>query len=247
MDALLRLLLTNATAAGLLALVAWTASRLVKRPAVVHGLWLLALAKLVTPPVVSLPVLPAWRPLPPGFEAPAVVRIAPRAAGASSLIDPASLRSAAPPAPAPAPQRGGRAAAAIWPNAADLRLASWFVLAVGLIATTCLTAWRFGRFRRLLEHAVPAPAPVTARAREIANRLRLRRAPPVLLVPARIPPMLWPASGGPRLLIPEELLPQLTDEERDALLAHELAHLRRRDHWVRLLEVAATALSLRLR
>jgi beta-lactamase regulating signal transducer with metallopeptidase domain len=239
MDAALRLLLTNATAAGLLALVAWAASRLVKRPAVVHGLWLLALARLVTPPVVPLPVLPAWQSLLPGSEAPAIVRMAPRASVPSPLIDLASVRSAA--LPALAPQSGGRAAAAARPKAVDLRLASWLVLAVGVIATTWLTAWRFARFRRLLEHAVPAPAPVTARAREIANCLGLRRAPPVLLVPARIPPMLWPASGGPRLLIPEELLPQLTDEERDALLAHELAHLRRRDHWVRLLEIAATA------
>jgi beta-lactamase regulating signal transducer with metallopeptidase domain len=237
MDAALRLLLTNATAAGLLALVAWAASRLVKRPAVVHGLWLLALARLVTPPVVPLPVLPAWQSLLPGSEVPAVVKIAPRASVPSPLIDLGSVRSAA--LPALAPQSGGRAAAG--PKAVDLRLASWLVLAVGVIATTWLTAWRFARFRRLLEHAVPAPAPVTARAWEIACRLGLRRAPPVLLVPARIPPMLWPASGGPRLLIPEELLPQLTDEERDALLAHELAHLRRRDHWVRLLEIAATA------
>src|SRR5260370_31109803 len=58
MDALFRLLITNAAAAGLLAVGAWVASRLVKRPAVVHGLWLLALAKLVTPPPVPLPVLP---------------------------------------------------------------------------------------------------------------------------------------------------------------------------------------------
>jgi beta-lactamase regulating signal transducer with metallopeptidase domain len=241
MDALFRLLLTNAAAAGLLALVAWAASRLLKRPAVVHGLWLLALAKLVTPPLVPLPVLPAWRSLWTGSEAAAIVRLAPRAAVPSPLIDLASVRSAAPPGPAIVPESRERAAAPR-PKSADLRLASWFVLAVGVIATTWLTAWRFTRFRRLLEHAVPAPAAVTARAREIACRLSLRRAPPVLLVPARIPPMLWPASGGPRLLIPDELLPQLSDDERDALLAHELAHLRRRDHWVRLLEIAATAL-----
>ena len=76
----------------------------------------------------------------------------------------------------------------------------------------------------------------------LAARLGLRRAPPVLLVPARIPPMLWPHRGGPRLLLPAGLLPDLQADELDALLAHELAHVRRRDHWVRLVEIAATAL-----
>ena len=243
MDALFRLLLTNAAAAGLLALVAWAASRLVKRPAVVHGLWLLALAKLVTPPVVPLPVLPAWPSLSPRLPPPAAARIAPRAAVPAPPMDVASVQSVASPTPAVSlDRREDGAAVATRPKVADLELAGRFVLAVGLIATALLTAWRFVRFRRLLEHAIPAPARVTARAGEIAHGLGLRRAPPVLLVPARIPPMLWPASGGPKLLIPGELLPQLRDEERDALLAHELAHVRRRDHWVRFLELAATAL-----
>ena len=59
MDAFLRLLLTNAALSGLLALAAWAASRVVRRQAVVHGLWLLALVKLLTPPLVGLPLLPA--------------------------------------------------------------------------------------------------------------------------------------------------------------------------------------------
>jgi beta-lactamase regulating signal transducer with metallopeptidase domain len=49
-------------------------------------------------------------------------------------------------------------------------------------------------------------------------------------------------ASGPVLLLPRDLLDELTPDERDALLAHELAHVRRRDHWVRLLELAATAL-----
>src|SRR5512139_1289163 len=55
-----RLLLTNAAAAGLIALVAWAASRVLRRHAVVHALWLLALLKLVSPPVAPVPLLPSW-------------------------------------------------------------------------------------------------------------------------------------------------------------------------------------------
>ena len=87
-----------------------------------------------------------------------------------------------------------------------------------------------------------APPAVAARAGEIASQLGLPGAPPVRLVPAPVPPMLWPTRGGPLLLLPQQLLGRLTADERDALLAHELAHVRRRDHWVRFVEIAATAL-----
>ena len=60
MDDLLRLLLTNAGSAFLIALLAWVASRTTRRQAVVHGLWLLALVRLVTPPIAPVPLVPAW-------------------------------------------------------------------------------------------------------------------------------------------------------------------------------------------
>ena len=83
---------------------------------------------------------------------------------------------------------------------------------------------------------------LVARAAEIGAALGLRRVPSISLLAARVPPMLWPASPRPRLLLPRDLLPDLDADERDALLAHELAHVRRRDHWVRFLEIGATAL-----
>ena len=49
--------------------------------------------------------------------------------------------------------------------------------------------------------------------------------------------MLW-AVGGPKLLVPEALCEQLNPGSLQAIFAHELAHLRRRDHWVRVLEFA---------
>ncbi|MBK9374414.1 MAG: M48 family metalloprotease [Holophagales bacterium] len=80
------------------------------------------------------------------------------------------------------------------------------------------------------------------RASEISAALGIRRAPALYLLPARVPPMLWPASPRPKLLLPRDLLPELDGDELDALLAHELAHVKRRDHWVRFLEIGATAL-----
>src|SRR5205085_2360482 len=48
--------------------------------------------------------------------------------------------------------------------------------------------------------------------------------------------------GRPRVLLPAALWARLSEAQRDALLLHELAHLRRGDHWVRRLELAVLGL-----
>ena len=258
MEPLLRLLLTNAALAGLLALAAWAASRLVRRQAVVHALWLLALVKLVTPPLVELPLLPAsvTTPSEPALAHPTPVQRTLPVAGPvaapvpeerpAARLDRASTERLVQRAPAsgsgPAFDRSATPAAPSWLAANGRRFALPVLLALGALAVAGLTALRFARFRRLVSGSEPAPAGLEARALALAAGLGIRHAPPVRLVAARIPPVLWPSSSGPLLLLPRDLLPELADEELDALLAHELAHVLRRDHWVRFLEIAATAL-----
>jgi beta-lactamase regulating signal transducer with metallopeptidase domain len=248
-DEAIRLLLTNAVLSGLLALAAWAVSRLAKRQAVVHGLYLLALVKLVTPPLVELPLLPARV-----GSAPRGVAIAPErrldlpvagfVASAHAAVPPAA--SPRRPEPREAPGfAGGPARETAAPSSRVppfLRAALPALLALGAFSVAVLAALRFVRFRRLARSAEPAPAELAARAETIGASLGVRRTPELLLLPARVPPLLWPASPRPKLLLPRDLLPDLDDDERDALLAHELAHVRRRDHWVRFLEVGATAL-----
>src|SRR5438046_913360 len=67
MDALLHIGLGNAVAATALALVAAALGRIARRPALAHALWLLVLLKLLTPPLVWLPLpgRPAPEPGPP--------------------------------------------------------------------------------------------------------------------------------------------------------------------------------------
>lgn len=256
MDALLRLVLTNAALSGLLALAAWAASRLVRRQAVVHTLWLLALLKLVTPPLVALPILPVQaekaketpRRAAGGREAPpALAMRAPRAEASASAVapaPPAAERTTSRREPGPAradrdeaPSSPGRVSATSF-----ARTLLPALLAAGALAVAGLSAYRFARFRRLLAEAAPAPADLARRVADVAESVGVKRAPPLLLVPARVPPMLWPAAAGPLLLLPRGLLASLDAAELDALLAHELAHVRRRDHWVRFLEIGATAL-----
>src|SRR3954453_7775764 len=75
METALHVGLGNALAAALLALAAAAGTYLFRRrPALVHGLWLLVLLKLVTPPLLWIPVplLPA-APAGPAAEAEPVV------------------------------------------------------------------------------------------------------------------------------------------------------------------------------
>jgi beta-lactamase regulating signal transducer with metallopeptidase domain len=119
------------------------------------------------------------------------------------------------------------------------------VLAVwlgGSVAWFAVAGLRLHRFGQAVRHARPAPPPVTEEARRLARRLGLARCPAVFFVAGQVPPLLWAVGGPARVLLPAELWERLTGEQRQTLLAHELAHLRRRDHWVRWLELAALGL-----
>src|SRR5262249_42758266 len=79
-------------------------------------------------------------------------------------------------------------------------------------------------------------------AQRLANRLELDRCPSVWMVPGPIAPLVWAMGGRARIFFPAELLERLDEKGRAALLVHELAHVRRRDHWVRWLEFLAVGL-----
>ena len=57
MESLVHAMLSNAAAAAVLAVLVAIIGRACRRPALIHGLWLIVMIKLVTPPVVpvSLP------------------------------------------------------------------------------------------------------------------------------------------------------------------------------------------------
>jgi WD40 repeat protein/beta-lactamase regulating signal transducer with metallopeptidase domain len=110
------------------------------------------------------------------------------------------------------------------------------VWVLGALVCFLVAGARLFRFQQLLRHARPAPAALQDRADVLARQLGLSACPRVWLLPGPIPPLLW-ALGSPRLFFPASLLGQMDDEARSLLLIHELAHLRRGDHWVRRLEL----------
>lgn len=104
-----------------------------------------------------------------------------------------------------------------------------------------LVGWRVWQFHRILRFAQPADADTVAHAAGIGAKLGLRTLPPIVMVPGAVSPMLW-GILKPCLLLPHDLWADLDWAQRGSLLAHELAHYRRGDHWVRLLETVVTGL-----
>ena len=66
--------------------------------------------------------------------------------------------------------------------------------------------------------------------------------PRIQMLDARISPLVDLGPGGYRLMLPIPLFIQLSLEEQRSLIAHELAHVQRRDPLLRWLEVAATTI-----
>ena len=109
-----------------------------------------------------------------------------------------------------------------------------------MFGTAVLLGWtllRALRFQRSLKRAAwVAPLELQRQAAELGRNLGMTRIPEVHTTSARVSPMVWWTGGRVRVLVPQFLLDALDRDELRAVLAHELAHARRRDYLVRWLE-----------
>ncbi len=249
MDTLLQAALSNAALACVLALPAAAVARLGRWPALAHALWLLVLLKLITPPLIAIPI--AW----PQSEFAAgdrdLAQIEPQDDQLNAAAQPGDDPVGAAPLPdmvkvpvaladqVPDPSASAHFGIKSGPPWGMVLMAVWLTVSALWLLGTIL---QVRRFRRLLRHARLAPVEVQEAARALAARFGRSHPPAVWLVPGAISPMLWALGRAPRLLFPVGLLDGLAANQRDALLAHELAHWRRRDHWVRLVELVAFGL-----
>jgi len=109
---------------------------------------------------------------------------------------------------------------------------------LGIAVLFCAKLSRILKCRSLLGKTRTAPSSVAAEVRAVACALGLNRVPQVLMVDANVSPMVW-CGRGIRLVLPMELWSQLDTAGRRAVLCHELAHLKRRDHWMLWLDQVA--------
>lgn len=268
MSALLQIGLVNAAVATVLACLAAVIGRKVRRPALVHALWLVVLMKLVTPPVFELPIIPLPEALrvasqeknadATGSNAHAAVAQAAR--DRDSQSESVTNASGEHLATAMTDSDAGRrstasmflarladsfaAASANWrpwlrQNGAAIIGWVWFGGALVWFLRQAVTALKFSQRLAL---ATPAPAELQRQADELAGAMGLAHRPPVMFVRDVISPMLWGIGRRARLLFPVNLLSRLDEGSRETLIAHELAHYRRGDHWVRAFELVVSGL-----
>jgi beta-lactamase regulating signal transducer with metallopeptidase domain len=225
-DQLLTLGLSNLCIALAIAALAWTVQTKTKRPGVAHLLWLLVLVKLLTPALFTLPVVA----LPGAFVSSA-------AGVASELALPAGE----------APALNGATPFGL-PNAADAasawapwmetgKLAFILVWLVGSLLTlgwSLLRIYRFNHLLRMGSHS--APPELQAHSNSLALVFGLKTAPEVRVTSAHLSPMLWWVGGRVRVFLPATLLASMGAQELRWVMAHELAHVKRRDHLVRWVE-----------
>lgn len=112
-----------------------------------------------------------------------------------------------------------------------LLVASWFV---GIATCTVVTVVRIRRFRKFLKRTSPAASWLREEVKDVAHQLALSRVPEVRVISASIVPFV--AAIGRPILIFSRQIETWPPGQRQAVMAHELAHLRRRDHLVRWLE-----------
>ena len=243
MEDLLRAGLMNAlTASALAVVVAGLSLVLSRRPALVHCLWLIVLAKLAAPPLFEAPL----GPIAAGLET--VWRTAPAEPELEPVEFTLELIAAEPETTTTLPPLESFSAVAEEPEAHDPASIGWaipwralgVVWLAGAIAAGSVAVVRVIRFQRLLKGAEPAEDSVEAEIAGLAARMGLKRAPRAVLVEGRLAPLLWAVGRDPRLVLPRQLWRSLNERQRTLLLTHELAHWRRGDHRVRLLELAVT-------
>jgi probable HAF family extracellular repeat protein len=245
MNFLVQAAISNAAVVSLLAPIVLGLNRFFHRPVLAHSLCLLILIKLLTPPLVPLG-LPwtANMSLPLPFAAPDFPDDESRIRSESILQVPEAASVAQ--SPRLKPERDPAGLFTHTPSFAQS--AAWYVSLRGgtLLASIWLTVsgvWLVGTLVQLIRarqhlRAMPsAPTEVQELAREIARRLGLGGTPQVCFVPGIMSPALWALGRRSQLLVPEELWARLDEDQRTALLAHELAHLRRRDQCIRPLEL----------
>ncbi len=215
-------LLTNTIVAAVLTLLVLGAARIWKlRPALMHALWLIVIVKLACPPLfeiglpIAAPAVFAAEPAapPPPVASPLVARhvSAPLAMSTSRV----------------APRVVDGEAAATELSVADGLLIVW---GVGAVLLALVMFFGVVRLSRRVWRGESAPEWLEREVVDLAHKLGVKA--PRLRVVAGVPCAFVWSIGRPTLVWPAHMLEGVDARRVRAVLAHELAHVKRRDHWI---------------
>lgn len=173
--------------------------------------------------------------------------VLPRPAGPIEPTTPVAVTPTVQPSAPLAPPPAAAVAVAPWPE----RLGGWlepylpWLVGTWLVGMIALSVWRLGGWIAVLRLRVigtrPLGADIQAMLRRLADRLGVRRAVSVVQSAVVATPIV---TGWlrPVVLLPVSAVTGLTPLQLEAILAHELAHIRRHDYLVNLLQTLVETL-----
>lgn len=239
-DFLFQATASNLVVTTLLAAFAWFVQRHLRSAALANVLWALVLIKMVTPPLFSIPVfdLPVVMATDDGNSLwennePAAVKMLDvfpveardwrqPIAGNVVLTPVGSLEVA---------EEATESVAGHWPV---LLITSWTAMSLLLLMVSSVRILHFhrlfcgtSRFQQSLTSGI---------CRDIARRLQLKRTPDLFVTTANVAPFVWWRAGRAIVVVSDNALQNLTAQDLRFVLTHEMAHIKRKDHWFRWLE-----------
>ena len=210
-ETLTQIIASNLLVSATIAAVAWLIQSRQRHAALAHMLWTIALIKLLTPPLFTLPVVPF-----------ATTNLASttQADGTTAVVSTDAL---------------AEVAVSGWQlDMLSIAGLAWLIGSVGFLLWSLL---RVSRFNRLLQSSSTAATPaLAAELAALCDRFQLSRTPTLRLTNARITPLVWWLGKRPHIYLPAAMTDELKHEELRWILAHEIGHVSRGDHYVRWIE-----------
>ena len=229
METIFQLGISNAAIACLLAIVAYSVGVYANRPKLTHLLWVLVLVKLVTPPIFNLPL--TFNAAPAESVATKFVSDNDFQEAMVAIVDQVHNESEM--------DRGNLAAsefvsASFWNTTKPWLGVAWLL---GTISVLLISIVRVVRFHLLLKlSAQQTERKLLIVGERLAQQLGLHKMPTITTTTANISPMVWWIGGGVKIVLPQSVMDKMSDEQCQLILAHEMAHICRRDYLVRWLE-----------
>ena len=179
-----------------------------------HMLWAFVLIKLITPPIYSLPIIQSEMTFIAIEETEEVLATA-HSSELSSTQEESQI--------------------AFHPLTAQIKNGLLSVWGLGSVLLFIFSIIQMRHFRRSLTIVNPH-LEKEVWVKKITQLMGITKPLEVVEIDNAVTPLVWWTGGTPKIYISEKILKQLSQEQRQHVLAHELAHIKRGDHWLRWVE-----------
>lgn len=235
MSSLLYCLIWNLMLVSVFTLFLWMGSWttwLKYRPALRQLLWMLVLVKLITPPLLALPVLPQLHFLSED-KASKVIDFVTTDTGLAVVAESSEVGTGYP-----------EKIKSNYPAVSGFNL---FFLFLFLSLLGSIILWSRAvmihlRMHHLAREFQSVSPRINRILQELSQSYQLVQVPEAVLLDLPCSPMLWSSLSHPTIILPSAFSAQASDEQLRHVLAHELAHLVRRDSLVSLFAFLVTSL-----